>query len=168
MFRNGYRLLVALIPGLAFALAMPLQAGAENTFNQQIPFTVVITNPCPPGNPLTQTGNIHITGSLTFDSAGGIHGYLSSNLDNFTSVDQVTGTTYRGQTNGQTTDGFPPNFFKFNASGSTLEFTQDLHGGLEAQGGVAPNLKFQLSLHMTILSDGTVTSDVSKFTASCQ
>ena len=166
MFRTGYRLLVALIPGLAFALVLPLQAGAANTFNQQIPFAVIAVNVCPPGNPVSEQGNIHIMGSLTLDSAGGVHGNLSSNLDSVSAFDTIAGTAYSEQTNGQTDGGFPPDFFKFNATPSTLEYTQDLHGGLESHGS-DPNLNFQLRLHITIPPDGNITADVSKFTVTC-
>ncbi len=169
MYRTVNRLLLVLIPGLAIVLAMPIKARAAVTFNQQIPFTVVLVNPCPPGNPLTQTGNFHIVGIFSIDASGGVHGNVSSNLDSFLSVDQVTGTLYRGHSNGQTTDGFPPDSFKFNINdGETLEYSQDLHGGLEAQGGSVPNLNFRLKLHVTILPDGTITSDVSSFTVTCQ
>ena len=167
MFRNGYRLLVALIPSLAFALVLPLEAGAANTFNQQIPFAVVIANVCPPGNPVSLAGNIHIMGSLTFDSAGGVHGNLSSNLDSISAFDTVTGVAYQDHNNGQTDSGFPPDFFKFNASQSTLEYSQDLHGGLESHGS-DPNLNYQLRLHITIPPDGNITADVGKFVVTCK
>src|SRR5712664_3998435 len=108
MFRNGYRLLVALIPGLAFALVLPLEAGAANTFNQQIPFAVIAVNVCPPGNPVSEQGNIHIMGSFTLDSSGGVHGNLSSNLDSISAFDTVTGTAYQLHTNGQPTPDFRP------------------------------------------------------------
>ena len=91
--------------GFRARAGIAIQRRRCHTFNQQIPFSIVTVNPCPPGNPLSETGNIHIMGSLTSDSAGGIHGNLSSNLDNFSAVDQVTRTTYQGQTNGQTSGG---------------------------------------------------------------
>jgi hypothetical protein len=178
MFRIRYRLLVALIPSLAFALMLPLQAGAANTFNQQVPFSVVIVNPCPPGNPISITGNIHIVGTFTIDSSsgdptgasGGVHGTLSSNFDSISAFDTVTGTPYQFHQNGQTSDGFPPDFFKFNVNarpGSEIEFTQDLHGGFEGRGSV-PDVNFAMRLHMTFLSDGTLTADVNTFTLTCK
>ncbi len=164
--RRG-RLLAGLVAMATVALAMPLKAGAANTFNQQIPFTVVIANECPPGNPVSLAGNIHIMGSLTLDSAGGVHGNLSSNLDSISAFDTVTGTTYSDHDNGQTSSGFPPDFFKFNATPSTLEYTQDLHGGLISHGS-DPNLNFQLRLHITIPPDGNISADVSKFVVTCK
>jgi hypothetical protein len=167
---QGTRWPAIVVAIVAFAFALVPTVRAADTFNEQIPFTVVVVNACPPGNPLTQTGNIHIVGHFTVDSNGGHHGDLSSNLDNFLAVDQVTGTIYHGQDNGQTSDGFPPNFIKFNTNELTQRFevTQDLHGGMEAEGGSAPNLLFKLRLHMTVLSDGTVTADVSDFTVTCK
>jgi hypothetical protein len=167
-----------LVPGLAIVLAMPIKAGAAVTFNQQIPFSVVSTNPCPPGNPIAESGNIHIVGTFTIDASsgdptgasGGVHGNVTSNSDSISAYDTVTGNSYQVHTNGQTTGGFPPDSFKFNVNaqpGSQIEFTQDLHGGLISQGS-DPNLNFQLRLHMTFLSDGTLTADVSRFTVTCQ
>ena len=53
------------------------------------------------------------------------------------------------------------------AHAENIEFSQDLHGGLESQGPV-PNLNFALRLHMTFLADGTLTADVSSFTVTCK
>ncbi len=178
MFHTRYRLLAALISIGAFALASPPRAGAANTFNQQIPFSVVSDNPCPPGNPLSATGNIHIVGTFTLDHStddptgfsGGVHGTLSSNLDHYSAVDTVTGTIYQSHQNGQTSNGFPPDFFKFNVNarpGSEIEYTQDYTAGLEAHGSV-PNLNFKLQLHVKVLSDGTVTASVNNFRFVCQ
>ena len=168
MTRNRFRLMVVSIPILAFALALPCVAAAAVVFNSQIPFSVVVANPCPPGNPIAATGNFHLLVHFTADSNGGFHGDLSSNVDDYSAVDTVTGTKYQAHQNGQTNDAFPPTFFKFNnPSGAQLEFTQDFTVGLESQGSV-PNLNLRLQLHVTVNANGDVTAVVTNFRFTCK
>lgn len=162
------RLLAVIFP-LAL-LAAPGRINAEVVTNQQVPFSGIFSNECPPFLPFTGGGNIHILLHTTSDS-NGFHWDLSSNLDDFSAVD-TAGTKYQAHVNGQTngvcvpgTDGC----FKANGSSTSpqVEITVDVYAAQESQ-GPTPNEQVHLKFHVTFNANGILTANIFDLETICR
>lgn len=168
MYLKTRKSVVTIISAVAFLLTVPLYAKASVSINQQIPFSGGFIDPCGSGDFVAESGNLHVVATLTTDSAGGLHGKVSFNLDNYSAVDTVTGTKYQEHENGQGLLPSGPFFFNFNNSaGGTVEFTQNIALGLEAQGS-GRMFDVKIKLHMTVNANGSITATVSDTNAACK
>lgn len=83
----------------AVALATANLAQAAVSSNFSVPLATSTFVPCANGGAgevVTLTGSLHVLGTLTFDSAGGVHWTLLFNPQGVSGVGSVSGAGYRG------------------------------------------------------------------------
>src|SRR5437870_2931009 len=88
--RKALAVLVTIAAGMLICAGL---AYAEVVFNEQIPISGTILDPCS-GHDLVYSGNLHEVDQITVTPKGGTHVDTSVNVDSFTLTDTVNGTTY--------------------------------------------------------------------------
>ena len=105
---------------------------------------------------MTLTGNLHILATVTFDSAGGVHGTLLFNPQGVSGVGSVSGAGYRGT--GATLSTFTGKV----GTVSTLANSFRIIGT-----GGAPSLQVHENVAVVVNASGTVTASVDHVSVTC-
>ncbi len=151
------RLLSALFLAAALWL-VPATSSAAVIQNANMPLNQTVFNPCS-GDLFVASGTIHVVAAETADASGGFHFHLDVNVSDVTGVGSVTGATYHG------VGGFWSEFnadppFPFVATATNVF-------GLISTGS-SPNLVVTFTMHITVNSDGSIVSSVSRISVACR
>jgi hypothetical protein len=143
----------------AVAVATANLAQAAVTSNVSAPLATSTFVPCANGGAgevVTLTGSLHILATVTFDSAGGVHGTLLFNPQGVSGVGSVSGAGYRGT--GETLSTFTG---KVGAV-STLVNNFRIIGT-----GGAASLQVHENVAVVVNANGTVTTSVDHVSVTC-
>ena len=145
--------LIALVAIVA-ALALPTATNAAAT-TAAIPFEAIITA-C--NLNIQLSGSLLIIATATSTSSGGFISTIHSQPQNVRGVDLVSGASYIGT--GLTRE----TFVALPSGGLVITFVNDFH--IEGTAGADSYVVNQL-VHLTVMSDGTITAFVDNVYVSC-
>jgi hypothetical protein len=151
--------LAVLAVAAAAALATANIAQAALSSNVSVPLTVTVFVPCAnsgAGEVVSLTGSLHVLSTVTFDSAGGVHGTLLFNPQDVSGVGSLSGTAYRGT--GGTLSTFSANV------GTVSTFVNNFR--IIGSGG-APALQVHENVAVIINANGTVVASVDNVRVTC-
>jgi hypothetical protein len=143
-------------------LAKPAQTQAQtDMFNERVPQTFVIPNPCT-GEDVFVEGTSHLVFQRTEDANGGFH--FKGHVNFQGRGVSASGAEYVVHESSNTHD----NFRDFSESATNFTFTATLK--LVRQGSATPADDFEakVTFHFTILANGELTSEVVKTEAVCK
>ena len=143
----------------AVALATANLAQAAVSSNVSVPLATSTFVPCANGGAgevVNLTGSLHILATVTFDSAGGVHGTLLFNPQNVSGVGSVSGAGYRGT--GETLSTFSGNV----GAVSTLVNNFRIIGA-----GGAASLQVHENIAVVVNANGTVTTSIDHVSVTC-
>jgi hypothetical protein len=143
----------------AVALAAANMAQAAVSSNVSVPLATSAFVPCANGGAgeiVNLTGNLHILATVTFDSAGGVHGTLLFNPQAVSGAGSVSGVAYRGA--GATLSTFTGNV----GAVSTLVNNFRVVGA-----GGAATLRVHENVALVVNANGTVTASVDHVLVTC-
>ena len=143
----------------AVALATANLAQAAVSSNVSVPLATSTFVPCANGGAgefVNLTGSLHVLATVTFDSAGGVHGTLLFNPQNVSGVGSVSGAGYRGT--GETLSTFSGNV----GAVSTLVNNFRIIGA-----GGAASLQVHENVAVVVNANGTVTTSVDHVSVTC-
>ena len=143
----------------AVALATANLAQAAVSSNVSVPLATSTFVPCANGGAgevVNLTGSLHVLATVTFDSAGGVHGTLLFNPQNVSGVGSVSGAGYRGT--GETLSTFSGNV----GAVSTLVNNFRIIG---ARG--AGSLRVHENVAVVVNANGTVTTSLDHVSVTC-
>jgi hypothetical protein len=148
--------------GLGGPSSSAAYAAAETVvrLQEKIPVDGTVFDQCAAGlagEDIHLTGEAHVAGQATFDSAGGFHAVDHFNFQGISGTGLTTGDKY------QATDA---DNIEFNGKVGT-ELIQGLNINFIGQGNVN-NLLIHVTLHTTINADGTMTAFVDNLRVECQ
>jgi len=156
------RKITLLLLTIAAALCTTAAANAAAqsvTVSQTFPIDLTVFVPCAnggAGESVDLSGNLHDLFHVTFDGRGGFHLQLLDNPQGVSGTGETTGAKYQGT--GVTRSSFN------GLVGSTETFVNNFRII-----GMGPNNDFVVheNVHVTVNPDGTVTSSVDNFSATC-
>jgi hypothetical protein len=151
------RLLQAALLVLALIL-VPTSASAAVVQNERVPLDMTIFNQCT-GDTIRFTGTIHFLAAATADGNGGFHIHFDDNVSGVTGVGVPSGPTYHGVGGDWFEANVRPPF-------PVVVTRTDVFGLIST--GSAPNLMIKAVFHITINANGTMTSQVDKFSFTCR
>jgi hypothetical protein len=143
----------------AVALATANLAQAAVSSNVSVPLATSTFVPCADGGAgeiVNLTGNLHILATVTFDSAGGVHGTLLFNPQAVSGVGSVSGVAYRGT--GGTLSTFTGNV----GAVSTLVNNFRIVGA-----GGAGSLQVHENVALVVDANGTLTASIDHVSVTC-
>jgi hypothetical protein len=143
----------------AVALATANLAQAAVSSNVSVPLATSTFVPCANGGAgevVNLTGSLHVLATVTFDSAGGVHGTLLFNPQNVSGVGSVSGAGYRGT--GETLSTFSGNV----GAVSTLVNNFRIIGA-----GGAASLQVHENVAVVVNANGTVTTSLDHVSVTC-
>ena len=143
----------------AVALATANLAQAAVSSNVSVPLVTSTFVPCANGGAgevVSLSGNLHMLTTLTFDSAGGVHGTLLFNPQNVSGVGSVGGVAYRGT--GETLSTFT------GRVGAVSTLVNNFR--IVATGGAA-SLQVHENVAVVVNANGTVTASVDHVVVTC-
>ena len=141
------------------ALVTANLAQAAVSSNVSVPLATSTFVPCANGGAgevVTLTGSLHVLATVTFDSAGGVHGTLLFNPQDVSGVGSVSGAGYRGT--GQTVSTFTG---KVGAV-STLVNNFRIVGT-----GGAPSLQVHENVALVVNANGVLTASIDHVSVTC-
>jgi hypothetical protein len=156
VFWKNRRLALWLGVGLIGCLVKGAPAQAAVTFNEKVPVTQVLLNPCN-GELVTITGEQHLIIKETTDGAGGLH------LDVFSSIH---GEGLGNQGNSYVVSEQDHNTQNIQGSADHFETTMLVDTNLISRGS-APNFVSHALLHITF-ANGELRAFVDQFTEECR
>jgi hypothetical protein len=139
----GLSMLVTAV--MTMALILPA-AQAAVVFNEQIPVSVLLFDPCT-GEDIAVDTTAHVVIAGTEDGAGGQHLKLHLNLQDGSAIGLTTGDKYIPQATANA---------EINMPKGATEATATVNLKLISQGS-APNLDGHFNAHITVNPDGTIT-----------
>jgi len=143
----------------AVALATANLAQAAVSSNVSVPLATSTFVPCANGGAgevVNLTGSLHILATVTFDSAGGVHGTLLFNPQNVSGVGSVSGAGYRGT--GETLSTFSGNV------GAVSSLVNNFR--IIGAGGAA-SLQVHENIAVVVNANGTVTTSIDHVSVTC-
>ncbi len=150
----------ALVSVLASGLALA-QATTEH-ISETVPLVdITFDNPCT-GEPMEVTGEVHITGNVTFDAEGGVHGIFTERFNDVKATGVESGEEYvvtqviQFNNNARQFGGFPP---AEETGTSSLLFTSK---------GSSDDFLAHFTFHITVNSNGELTSTVAVAKVECK
>lgn len=152
------RKILAFLAALALLSAVSVPALAAKVIDIRSPVSFVSTNPCS-GELVDFSGQDHLTSTLTTDSAGGVHYDIYYNLQGVSGVGETTGAKYRFND--------AVNLMLSPTSSGTSNELHPLDSEVIGQGTV-PNFLVHAVLHVTMNANGSITSSIDSFSATCQ
>jgi hypothetical protein len=143
----------------AVALATADLAQAAVSSNASVPLVTSTFVPCANGGAgevVSLTGSLHILATVTFDSAGGVHGTLLFNPQDVSGIGSLSGGRYRGT--GETLSVFSANL----GAVSTLVNNFRIVGA-----GGAASLQVHENVALVVNANGTFTASVDHVVVTC-
>jgi hypothetical protein len=153
------RKVAVLAAAAAVALVTTNLAQAAVSSNVSVPLATSTFVPCANGGAgevVTLTGGLHILTTVTFDSAGGVHGTLLFNPQGVAGVGSVSGAGYRGT--GETLSTFT------GKAGAVSTLANNFR--LVGTGGAA-SLQVHENVAVVVNANGTVTASVDHLVVTC-
>ena len=159
LFGHWRRLLFIAFPLLAaitMAMSLTLPSLAATIVNEDIPFSVNITNPCN-NESVALSGTEHLVILETFDNNGGVHFDFHANFN-------ITGTGDLGNNYVSNQELHESGNTKVGAAAAaTFPIAFEL-----ISKGSAPNFLMLMLMHMTFNANGSVTASFDHFMTECQ
>ncbi|MEH7013982.1 hypothetical protein V7087_24760 [Neobacillus niacini] len=129
------------------------------TFNQKIPFSITVFNPCDGGEFVDLTGVAHVVSHVSTDNNGGFHVVSHFNTQALEGKGSLTGTRYVGRMSDTLSSNAKPPF--------PNEFTAESSFTLISL-GQAPNFQVHTTIHLTVNANGVPTAAFAHFDSSCR
>jgi hypothetical protein len=146
---------MAVVAAVAITVGVLRHARAAVVFNGDVPLLPSIVNPCN-GETVDISGAAHEVVDETLTPSGNVHLSMHINAQGVSGIGEITGAKYSISNSINEELNF--------AVGQTQTFNNTFR--IIGQGG-APNFNLHFQQHITVNANGTVTSFIDNFSATC-